>query len=98
MLVPTIVILMNSARPRISVYRKHFFVLPIVGPMCPDLGTLARMLTMPQCSLCWDSVSCANTWIYFAGDPESGGQPIGPRSTALEEGFRLRFRSWASAK
>ena len=39
MLVPTIVILINSAPVLIGVYPGIFFVLPFVGLLCPNLGT-----------------------------------------------------------
>jgi len=45
-----------------------------------------------------NSVQCANTQVYFAGDPESGGHPIGRSSIAPETGFRFRCRSWSSAR
>jgi hypothetical protein len=76
-------------------------LVPFLGCNSPDLGTrffpFVTGLTSEQRAL----VRCAlfgNLQIYLAGDPESGGHPIGRRSTALEGRFRLRCRSWSSAR
>ena len=45
-----------------------------------------------------NNVQCANTQVYFTGDPESGGHPTGRSSIAPETGFRFRCRSWSSAR
>ena len=45
-----------------------------------------------------DGAADANTYSYFAGDPESGGHPIGRRSIASEDRLCLRCRSWSSAR
>jgi hypothetical protein len=64
-----------------------------MGFPCPDLGTHCSHVNQATMLAAWDSVPCANTWVYFAVDPENGGQPIGRRFKALEEGFCLRCRS-----
>jgi hypothetical protein len=66
------------------------FGVPILGRILGSNETAALALR--------NSVQCANTQVYFAGDPESGGHPIGRRSIAPETGFRFRCRSWSSAR
>ena len=97
MLVPTVAVSLQNLRFAsdlpfgYSVGR--VLLVPFLGCYSPDLGTrFAAMLTSEQRAL----VRCRA--VYFAGDPESGGHPIGRRSTAPETGFRFRCRSWSSAR
>src|SRR5262249_46541937 len=66
--------------PPICFYSRNLFPLAFVGFRSPDFGTHSRTLTT-QLSPCL-AVPSVNTYVYLAGEPESGGHPIGRRSVA----------------
>ncbi len=105
MLVPTIAVsslviaALATHVPFVYSIGRISFVSPLMGfRQSRSLGRILRTLNEAAALALRHSVPCANTQVYFAGDPESGGHPIGRRSIAPETGFRFRCRSWSSAR
>src|SRR5260370_29117229 len=98
MLVPTIVTLINLAQAPICVYSRNFLWIAAYGiPVSRSWDVFSDIDEAAALALC-NSVRCANTEVYFAGDPESGGHPIGRSSIAPETGFRFRCCSWSCSR
>src|SRR6476660_4863145 len=98
MLVPTIVTIINLAQATICIYSWNFLCIAAYGISVSRSWDVFSDLNEAAALALGNSVQCDNTQVYFAGDPESGGHPIGRRSIAPDTGFRFRCRSWSSAR